>query len=272
MAEGVAQAAAPRLYLFGGGSIRVPRSAVNLGDDRDVTVAMPVQWYLFVHPRGTAVIDGGSAPQVAVDAGAHLGDVVKLSDITMAADEAIVPAMRAAGFDPASVRWIVQTHLHWDHTGALATIEHFPNAEVLVTRREHRWAHHPPSFAALGYAQADYVKAGVPWVLLEDHEDGYDLFGDGTLRCWWTPGHTPGHMSIEIGLGSGVSLMLAADAINNLDHLSGRWLPAFAVSMDDAVRSIERLRRLAWRSDAVVVAGHDPTHWASLRHAPEGYA
>ena len=55
--------------------------------------------------------------------------------------------MRAQGFDPADVRWIAQSHLHLDHTGALAAIEEFPNAEVLVTRTEHAWAHAPAPFA-----------------------------------------------------------------------------------------------------------------------------
>jgi hypothetical protein len=53
-------------------------------------------------------------------------------------------------------------------------------------------------FAAGGYIQADYRKPGVPWALLEDTEDGYDVFGDGTIRCWRTPGHAPG---LQVGLG-----------------------------------------------------------------------
>jgi hypothetical protein len=35
---------------------------------------------------------------------------------------------------------------------------------------------------------------------MEDTEDGYDVFGDGTIRCWQTPGHAPGHQSFEVTL------------------------------------------------------------------------
>ena len=261
-----------RLYLFECGVIHVPLRNMNLGEGADgEMVTNPTPWYFLTHPRGNVVIDGGNAPEVAVDYRMHWGSITDVSTPEMTPDEAALPAMRAAGFAAERVRWIVQTHLHLDHTGALAVIEEFPNAEVLVTRREYAWAHAPASYAALGYCQADYVKPGIPWVLLEQSEDGYDLFGDGTLRCWWTPGHTPGHMSIEINLPSGASFMLAADAANTIDHLFERKLPAFNVSVDDAINSVRRLRRLAWRRDATIVAGHDPQQWATLRHAPEFY-
>src|SRR6516165_4180204 len=224
-----------RLYLCQCGVIHVPVRNVNLNEGAPgERVTTPTPWYFIVHPRGNAVIDGGNAPEVAIDYQRHWGEITNVSTPEMAPEDALLPTLARMGFDPADVRWIVQTHLHLDHTGALAVIDHFPNAEVLVRRREHAWAHAPASYAALGYCPADYDKPGVPWVLLDDSEDGYDLFGDGTLRCWWTPGHTPGHMSIEVNLPSGNALMLAADAANTLDHLHERKLPAFNVSVDDA--------------------------------------
>ncbi len=261
-----------RLYLFECGVIHVPLRNLNLGEGANgEMITNPTPWYLLTHPRGNVVIDGGNAPEVAVDFRKHWGKLTEVSTPEMKPEEAVVPALEAAGFDPADVRWIVQTHLHLDHTGAVAVIERFPNAEVLVRRTEHAWAHAPADYAALGYVQADYDKPGVPWVLLDDSEDGYDLFGDGTLICWWTPGHTPGHMSIEVNLPSGASLMLAVDAANTIDHLYERKFPAFNVSIEDAVNSVRRLRRLAWRRNAIVVGGHDPVQWPTLKRHPEFY-
>jgi hypothetical protein len=34
---------------------------------------------------------------------------------------------------------------------------------------------------------------------------------------------------------------------------------------------VRKLRRLAWRADALVVAGHDPEQWPTLKHAPDYY-
>lgn len=259
-----------RLYPFEGGSVHMPMRNHILGGEGMVTT--PVTWFLLTHPRGNVIIDGGNAPEVAVDAKAHWGAITEMSTAIMAPDQAVLPSLARVGVDPESIRWVVQSHLHLDHTGALAVIDRLPNAQVLVTRTEHEWAHAPDGFSAVGYCQADYVKPGIDWVMLEEGDDGWDLFGDGVLRCWRTPGHSPGHQSFELRLGSGDAYVLAVDAASSLEHLAERVQPGFNLSAVDAARSIRRLRRIAWRARATVIAGHDPEVWPTLRHAPEFYA
>jgi N-acyl homoserine lactone hydrolase len=256
-----------RLYLFCGGDVR-PR---NPAPGADAT-PRPIIWFALTHPRGTVVIDGGNAPEVAVDVAKHWGKINELSITTMTPDQAAVPSLRSAGIDPADVRWIVQSHLHLDHTGAVAEIEHFPNAQVLVTRTEYEAGHHPDAFYDMTYVQADFVKPGVPWVLLEDFEDGWDVFGDGVLRCWRTPGHSPGHQSFEVHLPSGQAFLLAVDAANTQAEIEGRELAGIMTSATEYTRSVQRLHRLAWRAGATIVAGHDPDQWLTLKHAPDHYA
>jgi N-acyl homoserine lactone hydrolase len=195
-----------------------------------------------------------------------------MSSVEMAPDEEVTVALERNGFDLADIRWIVQSHLHLDHTGAVAAIDRFPNAQVLVTRTEYDFAMAPEGYFAMGYVKADYDKPGIDWVFLEDDEDGYDLFGDGVLRCWNTPGHSPGHLSFELRLPSGRALMLAMDAANTVDHLEERVVSGFMLSAVDTRRSIQRLRRLAWRADAMVICGHDPDQWPTIKRAPDFYA
>ncbi len=261
-----------RLYMFDGGAIRLPlrNSVFGRGNDGE-TITTPVPWFLVTHDRGNVIIDGGNAPEVAIDAKAHWGALTEHSTALMTPDQAALPGLERIGVDPTSIRWIVQSHLHLDHTGAVAVIHHFPNAQVLVSRTQFEWAHDPTAFDAQGFCKADYVKPGIDWVLLEDTEDGWDLFGDGTIVCWHTPGHTPGHMSIEIGLSSGTTYLLTADAANSMAHYRGEVLPGFLISATDTVRSVKKLQRIAWRSQAVVVAGHDPEQWPTFKKAPEYY-
>jgi N-acyl homoserine lactone hydrolase len=262
-----------RLYMFECGVISLPLSVVNAGEGQGgERVRNPTPWYLITHPRGNVIIDGGNAPEVAEDPIAHWGFLAERSPVEMRPDEAVLPQLERIGVDPASIRWVVQSHLHLDHTGALAVIDRFPNAEVLVTQTEYDIAHHPHSWERLAYVTADYDKPGVPWVTLADEEDGYDLFGDGTLICWRTPGHTPGHISFEVHLPSGAAFFLAIDAANTLDHLNEKKTPAFMLSMPDSIRSMRRIRRLAWRAGAEVVPGHDPDVWPRFKQAPEYYA
>jgi N-acyl homoserine lactone hydrolase len=261
-----------RLYMFDGGSIDLPLRNYKMGHGQGgERLTTPVIWFLVTHPRGNVIIDGGSAPEVAIDAKAHLGAITEMSNVFMTPDQAVLPSLERVGIDPASICWVVQSHLHSDHTGAVAVIDSLPNAQVLVTRTEYEWAHIPDTIAAIAYCMADYVKPGIDWVTLEETDDGYDLFGDGTILCWQTPGHSPGHQSIEVALPGGGRYLLAADAANSLDHLEEKALPGFLISAPETIRSVRKLRRIAWRGQATVIAGHDPDQWATLTHAPEFY-
>lgn len=261
-----------RLYMFEGGSVYLPLRNTRLGEGgAGEMITTPVVWFLLTHPRGNVVIDGGNAPEVAVDAKAHWGVITEMSTAIMTPEQALLPSLERVGIEPESIRWVVQSHLHLDHTGALAVIDRLPNAQVLATRTEWEWAHATPSFAELGYCKKDYVKPGIDWVLLDAGDDGWDLFGDGTLRCWRTPGHSPGHQSFEVTLRSGAVHLLTVDAANTIDHLEERALPGFIISATETIDSVRKLRRLAWRANATVVAGHDPDQWPTLRHAPEYY-
>lgn len=262
-----------RLYLFDGGTVNLPARNFTLGaGEGGERLDTPVIWFLLTHPRGNVIIDGGNAAEAAIDAKKHWGAITEMSTLTMSPEQAVVPTLQRLGIELESIRWIVQSHLHLDHTGAVAAIEHFPNAQVLVTRTEYEFAHAPDSYTALGYCKADYVKPGIDWVLLEEGDDGWDLFGDGTLRCWRTPGHSPGHQSFEVTLPSGQTYLLTVDAANAQEHYEEKALPGFLVDSLAAARSVRKLRRLAWRSQATVIFGHDPKQWPTLKQAPDFYS
>jgi glyoxylase-like metal-dependent hydrolase (beta-lactamase superfamily II) len=48
--------------------------------------------------------------------------------------------------------------------------------------------------------------------------DNYDLFGDGTVKMIFTPGHAPGHQSFLINLPKNGPILLTVDAAYTLDH------------------------------------------------------
>jgi len=260
-----------RLYLFEGGTVHLPeRNHILGGGEHRITT--PIMYAVLTHPRGTVVFDGGNAPEVAVDARAHWGRILDMSDVVMTPDQALLRGLERIGVAPEDVRWVVQSHLHNDHSGAVAVIDRLPNAQVIATRTEYEWAQAPEGFFAMGYCPADYRKDGVDWVLLEDTDDGFDLFGDGVVRMWRTPGHSPGHQSFEVTLSSGTTYLLTFDAANTISHLEERTIAGFNLMPVEAGRSLKRLRFLAWRSQAVVIPGHDPDVWPTFRHAPEFYA
>lgn len=257
-----------RLYMFGCGTLKTITASIKMNQGHD-PYEIPVPWFLLTHPRGNIVIDGGNAAEVAVDKRAHWGAICDVYDPIMTPDDACLPQLQQAGFDPKDVRFVLQSHLHLDHTGAIGR---FPNATHIVQRCEYEYAYTPDWFAAGGYIRKDFDKPGLKWQFLDGkHDDFHDVYGDGVIRTVFSPGHAPGHQSFLVTLPNSGPMLLTIDAAYTMDHWEEKALPGFLASTVDTVRSVAKLRALADKTGATVVTGHDPVAWPSFKHAPEYY-
>ena len=249
--------ASVELYLFSSGTLGV----VEFG-----WIDVPVPFFLIRHPDGDIVVDGGNPLAVARDARAHWGPLADQFRVHMDEEQHCVAQLRQLGIVPQSVRYVVQTHLHIDHVGALG---HFPDATVIVQARELDAARTADPPLAHGYVRKDFERAGLDWRAVGGD---IDLFGDGTIRLLQTPGHSAGHMSVLLSLQESGHVLLTADAADSLPQWEGRLPPRALYSRDVAERSLERLRELARETDALVVLGHDADDWSRLNHAPDHYS
>lgn len=256
-----------RLYMFQTGTLecRLCNIKMNAGLE---AYEIPVPWYLIIHPEGNVVIDGGCAVECATDPDGHWGAITSVYRPVMQPEQGCVAALKALGIEPEDVRYVLQSHLHLDHTGATGR---FPNATHIVRRREYEYALAPDWFARGGYIRADFDRPGIKWQLLEESEDGYDVFGDGTIRFIYTSGHAPGHSSFLIDLPNSGPILLAVDAAYTLDHWNEKALPGFLASAVEAARSVRKLHALVDKTGAQLVTGHDPEAWPGFRKSPEYY-
>lgn len=226
---------------------------------------VPVPFYLLRHPQGDVIVDGGNPLAVARDPRAHWGGLADIFEVHMTEDQHCAAQLSRFGIAADSVKYIVQTHLHIDHTGALG---HFPNATVVVHERELDAARAAESPEATGYVRADYERPELRW---RTWSGNLDLFGDGAVQLIETPGHSAGHTSLLLSLQETGPMLLTADASDNRDQWEGRAHPRALHSRESASRSMEQLRALAQDTGALIVFGHDPENWAGLAHAPESY-
>jgi len=257
-----------RLYMFSCGTLKTITASIKMNQGNE-PYEIPVPWFLITHPKGNVVIDGGNAAEVATNPRGHWGDVCDVYEPVMREDEACLPQLASLGIDPASVRYVLQSHLHLDHTGAIGR---FSNATHLVQRAEYEYAFTPDWFAAGGYIRPDFDQPGLKWHFLDGKfDDHYDLYGDGVIRTIFTPGHAPGHQSFLITLPRSGPMLLTIDAAYTTDHWDEKALPGFLASTVDTVRSVRKLRALAEKTGAAVVTGHDPVAWPTFKHAPEFY-
>ena len=87
----------------------------------------------------------------------------------------------------------------------------------------------------------------------------------------FTPGHSVGHQSFLVRLPKSKPILLAIDAAYTVDHWNEKTLPGSFISAIDTARSVQKLRMLADRTDAMVVTGHDPEAWPTFKTAPGYY-
>jgi len=220
---------------------------------------VPVPSFLIDHPRGKVVFDTGLHVETQTDPARRLGAVAKVYTVHFQPGEELGARLAAIAVDPAAVRFLVNSHLHFDHTGGNAQL---PNATLVVQRPEWEAGGDADLAAANGFDPRDYDLGHD--LRLVDGE--HDLFGDGTVVCLPTYGHTPGHQVLRVRLATG-DIILAADACYLRRTLDDLHLPRILHDRDAMLASLHRLRALR-DAGARIFFGHDPDFWAGVPQAP----
>jgi N-acyl homoserine lactone hydrolase len=155
---------------------------------------------------------------------------------------------------------VINSHFHFDRVGGNALI---PNATMLVQRREWDAGMDVDTAAKRGLNPRDFDLGHK--LRLVDGE--HDVFGDGSVVCLPTYGHTPGHQSLRLRLDGG-DVVLAADACYFCRTLRQRWLPRHVADRAAMLASLDRLAALEG-GGARIFFGHDPEFWQGVPQAPD---
>lgn len=256
-----------KLYFFGTGTLKTQKHLLTLNSGIGEDFEVPVPFLLIDHPKGKILFDTGVALEVVHEKEAHWGDVLAAYDPVMTEDQWCVNGIKKVGCAPEDIKYVIMSHLHLDHAGGVG---HFPNARYIVQRDELHFAYVPDSYMKGAYIRKDFDK-DVDWLILNGWtDDKFDLFGDGTIQIYFTPGHTPGHQSLLVNLPDSGPMFFAADACYTEENFQG-VLPGLMWNAAETVRSVERMRFLQDVQGVTIVAGHDPEAWKQIKKAPEFY-
>lgn len=226
----------------------------------DGEVRLPIPAYVIVHPKGTALFDTGMHPDCQRDPYARTGERIRrFFGFDYSPGEEISARLEAIGRDPAKIDLIVNSHLHFDHVGGNVLI---PNATVVAQRREWEAGMNPERAPGHGFNPRDF-DLGHKLRLVEGE---HDLFGDGSVLCLPTPGHTPGHQSLLVRLAAG-DVLLAADACYFCQTLRERRLPKNVHDRAEMLASLDKLAQFEARG-ARLFFGHDDSFWRTVPQAP----
>jgi glyoxylase-like metal-dependent hydrolase (beta-lactamase superfamily II) len=185
--------------------------------------------------------------RVLVETGTGLRMTARDRDIKGVEGGDPVAALEAAGEDPASIDFVVVSHLHYDHAGGMlgaADRPAFPNARYVVQRDEVQAARGDELRLAglMERDQLDLVHAAGQ--LAEVHGTVELVEGVTVVR---TGGHTRGSQAVLLGRddGGGERGIFFGDLIPTRWQLPVRWTSAYD---DYPIEAVEARRELVTRA------------------------
>jgi glyoxylase-like metal-dependent hydrolase (beta-lactamase superfamily II) len=253
---------AVKLYAFTCGTLTGAVGNLMAGGEGDITIPVPA--YLIEHDKGRALFDTGLHPSLQRDPVARLGRrLAEMFRVGFAPGEEVSARLESIDRDPGKIDLLIASHLHFDHVGGNALI---PNATLLVQRREWEAGHDPDLARQVGFDAQDFDLGHRTSLVDGEH----DVFGDGSVVCLPTHGHTPGHQSLRVRLDSG-EVVLAGDACYFCETLRARRLPPRRFDRAAMLASLDKLEALE-RGGARLFFGHDPEFWKTVPQAPAAVA
>jgi N-acyl homoserine lactone hydrolase len=256
-----------------GGTVKALRS---LRSPRESWLKAPVPAFLLQHPgAGNVLVDTGLHASVSVDPKQNMGAVIgRLYRFEMEPDQTVAAQLRTRSIEAGEVKLVVMTHMHMDHASAVADF-----TDAVYVLGEGEWASFSgPRATFRGYIKkqashaVDYREVVYDTRLASSYSTfgrSFDLFGDGSVRLVYTPGHSRGHQSLIVRLKEREAL-LAGDAVYSLDTLEHERRGLF---LDDehnwrrSLREIQLYRRE--NPDALIIPSHDDKLWAQLAESYE---
>jgi glyoxylase-like metal-dependent hydrolase (beta-lactamase superfamily II) len=251
-----------RVYALCTGYIELDRASMlsDLAPGQPWTV--PVTSFLVDHPRGKLLFDTGVHCQARLDPLGRLGpERIKRLTVKSKEGEDVVPQLARLGVKPDDVRYVANSHLHFDHCGGN---EFFPRSTFLVQRPELEAARRPGFVPSYSPSPLDFEHP-LDYQMIEGE---HDVFGDGAVVLIPTYGHTPGHQSLVVRAGKGASIVCASDACYTRENMDRDVLPNILWNPAVMRDSLAALRKLRDAGGATMFYGHDPAQWETIPRAP----
>ena len=209
--------------------------------------------YLIHHTQGWFLWDTGVADAIAAMPNGQQG---QNGAPNWHRPKTLAAQLEQLGVKPSDIKYMAVSHTHPDHIG---NVEMFPQTMLLVQKAEYDW---PLPNGAPRFNPAHPVTK-----LMGDH----DVFGDGSVVLFSTPGHTPGHQSVLVKLPKTGAVVLTGDAVHFKDNWDNRRVPGGNTDKDQTIASMQRIADFLSKEQAKLWINHDKVQSDQLKRSPEFY-
>lgn len=183
--------------------------------------------------------------------------------LTLHVRKTLASQLQELGIAPADITHLGFSHFHGDHVG---NANLFTSAKLYIQQAEFDAAFGPDA-AKFGFNAKLYDKLRASDTVKLDGD--YDIFGDGSVMIYATPGHTAGHQSLLVRLPKTGPVLLSGDAVHFRENWEHRRVPARNFSREQSLASMEKLAGILAREHATLWINHDKPQTDTLKHAPE---
>lgn len=230
---------------------------IKISLDKNFTEFMPIWTWAIEHPEGTIVIDTGEnadvmKPDYLIPAGKLVAKYSKRNfKFEVSKENEIGFQLRKLGIANDSIKNVVLTHLHIDHTDG---IKNFKNVEIIVN--EHEYKHPSGHFPELipKWFKPKTVKYRKDH--LEIFEEAYPLTKSEDLLLIPTNGHTKHHSSVLFKTDE-CDILFAGDVCYNQRQLLENDLPGINVNYKESKETFEKIKTYAKNNNLVFLPSHD---------------
>jgi glyoxylase-like metal-dependent hydrolase (beta-lactamase superfamily II) len=249
---------AGRLRLDGGAMFGVVPKALwerRISPDERNRITLAMRCLLIEHDDGLVLVDTGLGNKESEEFRAIYG----VENAGTRGSTQLDDALAEAGCTAGDVKWVINTHLHFDHAGGNTVLDasirlSFPNATYVVQQGELEFATHTNERTAGSYLEHNVQPVGAAgrWRLVTGETEL--LPG---IRLVPTPGHVPHHQSVVVADG-GERACFLADLVPTTAHVPLPWIMGYDV---EPLVTLETKRALLSRAEAdgwVLVFEHDP--------------
>lgn len=215
--------------------------------------------WLVRHPEGNLLWDLG-LPGILTSQDEQTTGV-----FTVWLEKTISQQMDELGLPMGDVDYVAISHSHFDHTGQADLLD---DSLWLVNQMEYEYMFPAPEVAEVepteGDNEADGSDAASQFPGFEPlrHEiiaDNHDVFGDGSVIIFMTPGHTPGHSSLLVNLPETGPVLLTGDLYHRAESRELKRVPQFNTSEETTLASMDAFEAKAAELGAKVIIQHEPT-------------